>query len=342
MAGSAGFRGRRPWWFVPVVLVAVGSLVAGLVVGLQLFSGWGAAPSSQAGRPVPVHVVKGRTVKVPVMHPYHAPLVSWPATATATAVIGPARVRVEPVPEAAGPSAGSVRAGGLPVWVGPPDTAVAAKPGGKAVTTAYAGGTAVSRVQVAMASHAAASALGVHGVVFSMSPSGSAGGRVHVSVDYSSFAGAYGGGYASRLRLVELPACALTTPQVASCRKQTPVPSGSADDVHTDQVGADVTLPAASITSAVRSGQPVLAAALSSASTDAVVLAVTSAVSGSGGDYGVPSLSEMDEWVNGDSSGAYQYSYPITVPPVPGGLQPAVSLAYDSQSTDGVTSATNP
>jgi hypothetical protein len=325
-----------------VVLVAVGSLVAGLVVGLQLFRGWGAAPSSQAGASVPVHVVKGRSVKVPVMHPYHAPPVSWPAAGTATAVIASAPVRVRPSAEAAGPSAGSARAGALPVWVGPPDTAAGAKTGEKTVTTAHAGGAPVSRVRVAMASHSAASALGVHGVVFSVDPVGSGGGPVHVSVNFSSFAAAYGGDYASRLRLVELPECALTTPRVASCRKQTPVPAGSADDVRTGQVGADVALPRAGTTAAVRRGQAVLTAAVSPASSDAIVLAVTSAVSGSGGDYGVPPLSEMNEWVNGDSSGAYTYSYPVTVPPVPGGLQPSVSLGYDSQSVDGVRSATNP
>src|SRR5580693_2654148 len=90
MSGTASARWRRSWWFFPTVLVAVGSLVAGLIVGLQLFSGWRAAPSSTAGSAVPVHVVRGRTVKIPVMHPYHAPPVSWPAAATATVVLAPA------------------------------------------------------------------------------------------------------------------------------------------------------------------------------------------------------------------------------------------------------------
>jgi hypothetical protein len=31
-------------------------------------------------------------------------------------------------------------------------------------------------------------------------------------LDYAAFAGAYGGGYADRLKLVDVPACALTTP----------------------------------------------------------------------------------------------------------------------------------
>ncbi len=48
---------------------------------------------------------------------------------------------------------------------------------------------------------------------------------MRVGVDYSSFAQAYGGNYGSRLKLVELPACALTTPQVTACHRQTPLES---------------------------------------------------------------------------------------------------------------------
>ena len=66
---------------------------------------------------------------------------------------------------------------------------------------------------------------------------------VHVSVSYAAFANAYGGDYASRLRLVELPACALTTPQVASCRRQAPLPAGSANSVAQHRVGADIVVP---------------------------------------------------------------------------------------------------
>ena len=43
----------------------------------------------------------------------------------------------------------------------------------------------------------------------------------------------------------------------------------------------------------------------------------------------------------GGSSGAFTYSYPIEVPPVPGGLEPDVTLAYNSQAVDGLTSSTN-
>ena len=46
-------------------------------------------------------------------------------------------------------------------------------------------------------------------------------------------------------------------------------------------------------------------------------------------------------WSAGGESGAFTYSYPVSVPPVPGGLEPKVALGYDSQSVDGLTSSTN-
>ena len=341
MTGRTPAWRRHPRWFVPTAIVAALGLVAGLVAGVQLLTGgWGAAPTSSAGTPVPVHVVQGRKVPIPAMHPYRQPPVSWPAAQTGTAQIS-AAVSV-PAKQAltAAPSAGSARAGNTPVWVGPPDDGTS----GGTTTTAYTGSSAVSRVQVSMASHATATALGVHGTVFSMSRADGSGaaGQVHVSVSYASFADAYGGGYASRLRLVELPACAITTPQVAACRKQTPVPSGAADNVKTDQVGADVAIPGTSTTSAiVSSGMTLTALTEPDASPAGGVFALTAAVAGSTGDWAAEPVSDATEWVNGGSSGAYTDSYPITVPPVPGGLEPKVALNYDSLATDGLTPVTN-
>ena len=174
-------------------------------------------------------------------------------------------------------------------------------------------------MRVVMAPHAVAVAAGVKGIVFSVARAdgASTAGDVNLSVDYSSFADAFGGSYASRLRLVELPACALTTPQVAACRAETPL--ASADDVRASMLGADVALPAA----------------------QAVVIAAASGSSGSGGDFTATSLSEAGTWQEAGSSGAFTYSYPISVPPVPGGLEPQVGLSYNSQSVDGLTSSTN-
>jgi RHS repeat-associated protein len=333
-------------WLLPTAVVAAVIVVVGLVAGVHLtVTGWGTAPASSSGRPVTVHVVQGRKVAVPVMRSYRRPQVSWPAAVTATARITSTAATSAKAPLAAGPSAGSAQAGSLPVWVGPPDKA-SSQISGHAVTAAFTGAAAVSRVQVSMAPHSAVTVLGVHGAVFSIARAdgSSAAGQVHVSVDYGSFAGAYGGGYASRLHLVELPACALTTPQVDACRKQTPLSSGSVDSVKTDRVGADVTLPAATTAAALApANTTTLTAAVRpmAASSSVVVLAVTSAMSGSGGDYVAEPVSDATEWVNGGSSGAYTDSYPITVPPVPGGLEPTVALNYDSQATDGLTPVTN-
>jgi RHS repeat-associated protein len=169
-----------------------------------------------------------------------------------------------------------------------------------------------------MEPQAAASALGVHGVVFTVGRADgtTTAGRMHVSLDYSSFADAYGAGYGSRLHLVQLPACALTTPKVAACRQQTPL--RSANDAHASKVGADVVVPGGGL-----------------------VLAATAASQGPGGNFGAEPLSEMNQWVDGGSSGAYTYSYPVEVPPVPGGLEPSVALDYSSQTVDGLNASTN-
>src|SRR5690349_10492620 len=71
-------------------------------------------------------------------------------------------------------------------------------------------GAAPSQVQVTTADDRGAQAAGVHGVLFSLRAK-SGGGNVSVDVDESTFRNTYGGGFASRLRLVQLPACALTT-----------------------------------------------------------------------------------------------------------------------------------
>ena len=302
----------------PGAVVSALLLVAGLITGVALVTGWGAPPSSSAGAPVAVHPVPDRTVKIPAMRPSRRQPASWPAAGSGVAVVA---------------SSGLSRAGALPVWVGPPD--------GGVVTSARV--PRPSRVDVSMAPHAAASALGVHGVVFSIARGdvGDAAGRVHVSLDYASFAHAYGGDYAARLRLIQLPACALTTPQLPACRKEVPLPSGAADDLRTSRVGADVKLPGTQATAALGRPGSILLTSDLAASGSAVVLAATASPSGSAGNYAAQPMSEQKDWVSGGSSGAYAHSYPVQVPPVPGGLEPTVALDYDSQLTDGLTSSTN-
>jgi RHS repeat-associated protein len=138
---------------------------------------------------------------------------------------------------------------------------------------------------------------------------------------YSGFRDAYGADYGSRLRLVSMPACALTTPDMPPCRTQTPLVS--TNDSATHVVSAVVPLPATTAQSPV-------------------VLAATAGVTGGGGSFAATSLAPSGQWSGGGSSGSFSWSYPVSVPDVPGGLEPSVALGYNSQSVDGRTSATSP
>jgi RHS repeat-associated protein len=299
---------------------------AAVVAAVSLLAGAGPAsgaprparprPPVPAQKPVRVHPLAPHRIKIPAEHVWHRPAVSWPAPG-----IGRATFRIAPSRESrraaksaaaglvAGPTPLSSRAGTLPVWVGPP-----------ASNTAGQRSAATARVAVAIAPRRAATALGVTGIVFTVSrPASSAALRAHVSLDYASFAYAYGGQYAADLRLVTLPGCALTAPRNPACRQHQAL--RSADSVTASRLGADVTF---------RPGQ------------NLIVLAANTSTSGSGGDYGAAPLSEAGTWAAGGSSGAFTFQYPVTVPPVPGGLEPDVALNYNSQAVDGLTASDNP
>ncbi|MFI5571803.1 polymorphic toxin-type HINT domain-containing protein [Streptomyces sp. NPDC051740] len=166
--------------------------------------------------------------------------------------------------------------------------------------------------------HQAAVRLGIKGVV--LSAKASQAGVADIRVGYGEFASAYGGSWSGRLGLVRLPACALTTPEKAQCRTTTKV--ASANDVSEQSVTGTLTLSA-------------------SASTVLALAATTSGESASGsGTYTATQLSPSATWEAGGSSGAFTWSYPMTVPPAPGPA-PSLSLGYDSGSVDGRTASTN-
>jgi RHS repeat-associated protein len=211
-----------------------------------------------------------------------------------------------------------VQAAGTPVWA-------QAAPAAKSATTA----TAVSDVDVQVAGQDTAQRLGIDGVV--LSASSAKAGRARLGLDYSGFAQAYGGNFASRLRLVRLPSCALTTPEVAACRKPTEI--AGTNDTKTQSVSAVVDLPAA----------PAAGAASTLAAAQPLVLAaVASAGEGgsAGGSYAATRLSPTGTWAGGGSTGGFSYSYPITVPPAASGLVPGMVLSYNSSGVDGQTVST--
>ncbi|WP_335979720.1 polymorphic toxin-type HINT domain-containing protein [Streptomyces sp. CA2R106] len=143
-------------------------------------------------------------------------------------------------------------------------------------------------------------------------------GTSKVSLDYSGFANAYGGDYGSRLRLVEMPACALTTPAKAECRTQKPVTA----DNDVSQQSLTLSVPAAS-------------------KTTTMVLAADAAATSGAGTYTATTLSPSSTWAAGGSSGDFSWSYPLSVPTPAAGVAPQLSIDYDSQSVDGRGPSTN-
>ncbi|MFG2605745.1 RHS repeat-associated core domain-containing protein [Streptomyces sp. NPDC048514] len=165
-------------------------------------------------------------------------------------------------------------------------------------------------------------------------------GPVGVTLDYSAFKHAYGGDFASRLRLVQMPACALTTPKKRGCspdtRRYLPVHNDVKSGTLTATVYADAD-PATTTASAT----PKFGTAMMAAATTSTVTAVTTSSSSETGDYRASTLSPSGKWDVSTGSGAFTYDLPITVPKAPFGATPNLSLSYNSQSVDGRTSATN-
>ncbi|MEU5096952.1 RHS repeat-associated core domain-containing protein [Streptomyces sp. NPDC020996] len=195
---------------------------------------------------------------------------------------------------------------------------------------------ASGQAQVRVLSRKATKEAGIKGVLLTAAATDP--GKAEVSVDYSAFASAYGGGWSGRLRLVQLPTCALTTPKKAACRVQTPL--GSHNDISGQSVSAKVDL----ASNSTATSSPVSDSPVSTAASSATVLALTAAsgesASGSG-NYSASPLSSSSTWEAGGSSGAFTWSYPLSTPPAAAGPSPTLSLSYDSGSSDGRTASTN-
>ncbi|MFI9561596.1 RHS repeat-associated core domain-containing protein [Nonomuraea endophytica] len=185
------------------------------------------------------------------------------------------------------------------------------------------------RVRVATHDQTLAKRAGLNGVLLSLTPtSPGTGGTAEVSLDYKGIVDAYGGSFGARLRLVQMPACVLATPEQAACRTTTP--TRSVNEPGTSTVTATITLP--------ETGAAGQRALVSSAP---MVLAAVAGPSGSQGDYKATSLSPSATWNGGGNSGDFTWAYPMRVPPVPGGLSPELGISYSSGSVDGRTASTN-
>lgn len=276
---------------------------------------------SKQPKAVPVKPVKVGSTKRKddaAAHPWKgAPKVTWPTA-------GSTEVLLDAAP---------AKAGSAPVTLVRANPASPAARSKAPVSVAAVAGPAKAKVTVV--DRKATKAAGVEGVLLSVErPADSA----RIAVDYSAFRGAFGGDWGSRLRLVELPACALTTPDKAECRGQKPL--DSANDTENFKVGAEV--PGATATGPAASAKKAaLGPSGGSSASTAMVLAVTADSGGSSGDYKATPLEASAAWSAGGSTGALSWKYPVKVPQVPGGLQPDVALGYSSQAVDGRTAASN-
>ncbi|MYS82646.1 RHS repeat protein [Streptomyces sp. SID5474] len=261
--------------------------------------------------------------------PLTDPRPAWPAAGTATVDLGGTGDRDARV--TAAPQAGAVaRAPGLPVKV------AALTPAGVAAARIQGADAAapVSRLRVQVADHRAAVRAGLDGVLLSVqrADGGAAPGGVRVELDYRAFRAAHGAGWADRLRLVQFPACVLTTPDNPDCRVG--IPLAARNDGATDTLSAEVA-------AAPDPAAPADPAGPRAAPAAATVLAATAGTAGGSGDFKATSLSPSGSWSAGGSAGGFTWSDPIPLPPTPGALAPQLALGYSSSAVDGRTSSTS-
>ncbi|MFB9512988.1 RHS repeat domain-containing protein [Streptomyces purpureus] len=225
--------------------------------------------------------------------------------------------------------------GGLPVRIGTAPTAApkAAAPAAK---------PAADHLRVTLKDRKTAQKAGVEGLLLSVqrTKAQATTGRAELEIDYSRIRGAYGAGWSSRLKLVTLPACALTTPAKAECRTRTLLPTKNNTSKHTLTATVPLAQPTATGT-ATTAGAAAMAAAPTAAPTGATVLAATAGTDGAEGSFKATSLSPSGSWSAGGNSGGFGWSVPIDIPAAPGGLTPKVQLSYNSSAVDGRTASTN-
>ncbi|MGW3074602.1 MULTISPECIES: polymorphic toxin-type HINT domain-containing protein [unclassified Kitasatospora] len=277
-------------------------------------------PPVQHTEPVPLSKVEPERRDPKAAQPPTAPPAAvWPKPGKAELDL-PAAPTQKSAPQAKAP--------GLPVSV----TSVGHDPA--------AGGQ--SKVRVGLSDRAAAATVGLDGVLVNLEPvAGSATpDKARVQLDYKAFRESFGADWGSRLTFVQLPACALTTPDQPQCRTATPLAASNDTKAGTLTADVAVTAPAgqASADDVVKAS---LAQATSTSVAGATVLAATAGASGPGGDYKATSLSASGTWSVGGNTGSFSWFYPIQLPPVPGDLAPKIALGYSSAAVDGRTASTN-
>ncbi|MCA2212584.1 RHS repeat domain-containing protein [Jidongwangia harbinensis] len=298
---SCLFEGAWPWIRRGIGMVLLVFLVSSVPFASVAQADPGVSLKTERERSVEVSAVKPRPVSPSqsAEQVWEPEPVRWPAPGTASVVLA---------------GSGRTAVAGQPVKIG------------RAGAVAMRSAAAPAEVRSQVLSRAASEAVGVPGLMVRLArvDDVAAAAPLTVEIDYSSFRHAYGGDWARRLQLVELPACAAQTPQAAAC--QTAKPVEASNDLNRSVLVADVSV----------------APSAESAAVDGTVLAVTAAaVSADTGTFEKSNLADSASWVAGMSSGNFAWSYDMPAPPSPGGLEPEVALGYSSGMVDGRTNAEN-
>ncbi len=199
-----------------------------------------------------------------------------------------------------------------------------------------------SRVRAEVLGRQAAAAAGMDAVLLRLSRADGATGPgvVSVEVDVSTFAGAFGGDWASRLKVMRFPGCVLTTPGVGDCSTGVPEAS-SVMDSRLMRLSANVVVgPPGGVATDPRVARA-LAGEGAAAVDEPVFGMMALGASSDTGDFSQTQMSPSSSWQAGDSGGEFSWSYDLRVPPAPGGLEPNLSLGYSSGAVDGQTAGKN-
>ncbi|WP_328392390.1 polymorphic toxin-type HINT domain-containing protein [Streptomyces sp. NBC_00390] len=126
----------------------------------------------------------------------------------------------------------------------------------------------------------------------------------------------------------------------AAARQVPQAPLRSHNDISAQTVTAQAVLPAADQAEAKSTSAAAKRIAARAAAPTVLALTATATASATGDHQATP-LAASSTWEAGGSSGAFTWSYPITLPPAAAGPGPSLALSYDSGSVDGRTANTN-
>ncbi|MFJ9430513.1 RHS repeat domain-containing protein [Streptomyces sp. NPDC101490] len=174
---------------------------------------------------------------------------------------------------------------------------------------------------------------------------------INVGLKYDKFENLHGADWASRLRLVQFPECYLTTPLEEACQAYEELETANDPVTHTltavVDTAADGTVTPASSAGAPQSGPSIMQASYATATPaaaggDKAVVGAVDSGAGPGGSFKATPLASSGKWGAGGSSGAFTWSYPMTMPAAPAGPAPSITLSYSSQAVDGKTAVSSP